>query len=1107
MSYTTSTRRWTKTMLRLTLFAVVVGQAFSGHAAEKIPAGLTLESLEINPARVELQQKSDVAQLLITGWLESGEQIDVTRMVKLVDQPAFVEVTEQRAIRPLADGQQQLRFEINGLSAEVDVEVKGMDTEREISFVQDVAPVLSKMGCNQGTCHGSKDGQNGFKLSLRGYDFLYDHLALTDDIRARRFNRANPDQSLMLLKASGGVAHVGGVLTRPGDREYELLRQWILDGAKLDLEKPRVTSIELLPKNPILPRANLLQQMLVIATYSDGTVRDVTSDAFIESGNIEVLSAEPSGIVTTLRRGESPILARFEGAYTATTITVMGDRSGFVWEQPTTYNYVDELVYSKLERMKILPSGVCTDADFVRRVYLDLTGLPPRASEVREFLNDPTESRQKRAALIDKLIGSREYVEHWTNKWADLLQVNRKHLGEVGAAALRDWIKESIASNQPYDEFAYDVITATGSNLDNPAAAYWKILRDPALAMENTTHLFLAVRFNCNKCHDHPFERWTQDQYYNLTAYFAQVGRKEDPLFNGQKIGGSAVESAAPLVEVVFDSGNGETKHDRTGEIVAPSFPYTHEFSNEGEDPRRVQLGRWITSENNRYFAKSYVNRLWGYLLGTGLIEPIDDIRAGNPPTNPELLDQMTQEFIDSGFDTQHILRTICNSRTYQHSVAANRWNEDDAINYSHATPRRLPAEVLYDAIHVAAGRVTSIPGVPKGFRAAELPDAGVKLPFLDDFGRPARESSCECERSSGVVLGPIMKLVNGPTVNDAISSSDSELAQLVANESDDHQLIEEVFLRFLARKPTEQEVALGVEALSAAKDDGQQYQDKFDQYRADLLAKQDDWEKGLAVAPQWTVVTPENIESTAKATFEILEDQSVLVSGNLAKDTYQLKLSSPVNKLTGLKIELLPDESLGSGGPGRAMNGNLVLSELKLGLLDEESQKSQPIALQNATASFSQSSWNVTGAIDGNPGTGWGIMPQVNKANEGTFETAEDIEIGADQRLQLEIDQQYDDGKHNLGRFRVSFTDSRRPFAPQQLPEEIAPIVATPKSERSPEQLQKLQDYYLSLDKPLQELQASLQQAQQQALQHRLTGVQDLAWALINNPSFLFNR
>ncbi|MCA9211677.1 MAG: DUF1549 domain-containing protein, partial [Planctomycetales bacterium] len=492
----------------LTLIGLL-SSATCGFATEQIPDGLKVVSVSVAPEEVTLAGPFATAQLSITGNLETGEQIDLNRMSTLEGNPTVVDITDNRLLKSKSNGSETLHFHAAGFDVTIDVEVTDFQSGSEVSFVRDVAPALSKMGCNAGTCHGSKDGQNGFKLSLRGYDFQYDHRALTDDIGARRFNRAAPDQSLMLLKASAGVPHVGGQLTKPGENYYEILRSWIAAGCKLDLDAPRVTGIKLLPENPVVPRAGVKQQMVVLATYSDGSQKDVTADAFIESGNIEILSADKTGLITVLRRGEAPVLARYEGAYTATTITIMGDRSGFEWSEPPVNNYIDAHVHEKLQRVKVLPSRLTDDAEFVRRVYLDLTGLPPTSHQVRDFLADETETRKKRDALIDRLVGNAEYIEHWTNKWADMLQVNRKFLGEAGAVTLRDWIKQAIASNKPYDEFAYEILTASGSNIDNPAAAYWKVLRDPAAAMENTTHLFLAVRFNCNKCHDHPFERWT----------------------------------------------------------------------------------------------------------------------------------------------------------------------------------------------------------------------------------------------------------------------------------------------------------------------------------------------------------------------------------------------------------------------------------------------------------------------------------------------------------------------------------------------------------------------------------------------------------------------
>ncbi|MFT5525468.1 MAG: WD40 repeat protein, partial [Pirellulaceae bacterium] len=624
-----------------------------------LPDGLELESIVAFPESIQLKHRFDYRQLLLTGRLTSGEQIDLTRIMKLAQPVDSVIVSPTGVVRPAANGAGELVFDFQGKQVRIPTEVVGLKGNSAVSYIRDVQPMLSKLGCNAGTCHGSKDGKNGFKLSLRGYDPQFDHLALTDDLAARRINIARPERSLMMLKPTGISPHVGGVLMKPGQPSFELLRQWIRDGSKLDLEAPRVTSIDLLPKNPVLPRAKMAQQMIVMATYSDGSVRDVSAEAVISSGDIEVIQADSDGLMITLRRGESPVLARYEGSYTATTITVMGDRSGFTWQQLPVHNYIDPLVDKKLQRVKVAPSDLCTDAEFIRRVFLDLTGLPPNAPRVATFLADKRPAQQKRDDLVDDLVSSGDFIEHWTNKWADLLQVNRKFLGVRGSVAFRGWIKQSLSSNKPYDQFVYQILNAQGSTLENPPAAYYKVLREPTQTMENTTHLFLGVRFNCNKCHDHPFERWTQSQYYHLSAYFAQIGRKKHPVDAD--------------VEMIYDTGSGEVRHLQTGQNAAPEFPYSNEASGTVSKSRREELARWITSPKNAYFAKSYVNRLWGYMFGVGIIEPIDDIRAGNPATNPELLDALTKDFIESGFDVQHILKTICKSRTYQLSVDTNK--------------------------------------------------------------------------------------------------------------------------------------------------------------------------------------------------------------------------------------------------------------------------------------------------------------------------------------------------------------------------------------------------------------------------------------------------
>ena len=1076
---------------------------------ETLPEGLSIKSVSSNLESIELKNKFDYRQLLLTGTLDDGQTADITRMAKVTSKPQFVSISETGLIRPIANGSEEISVEYGGFAKKIKVNVIGAEKAPAPSFIRHIQPVFSKMGCNAGTCHGSKDGKNGFKLSLRGYDALYDYRSFTDDIGARRFNRVAPDQSLMLLKASGAIPHVGGQLTKPGEPYYEILRNWIADGVKFDLEtSPRVTKIDILPQNPIIPRAGMRQQITVIATYSDGKTKDVTQEAFIESGNIEVLEAQEKGIVKMLRRGESPVLVRYEGNYAATILTVMGDRSGFAWQEPTVHNYIDKHVNNKLKRMKILASGLCNDAEFVRRIYIDLTGLPPTAEQAEDFISDKRSTKEKRSELIDQLVGNREFVESWTNKWADLLQVNRKFLGEEGSVALRDWIKHNVASNRPYNEFAKEIITASGSTLENPPAAYYKVLRDPADLMENTTHLFLAVRFNCNKCHDHPFERWTQDQYYNLAAYFAQVGRKESPVHKGQRIGGSAVEGAKPLVEVIFDRVNGEIKHDRTGQTAPPSFPYEHEDLAGENAPRREKLAQWIASSKNQYFARSFVNRIWGYMFGTGIIEPIDDIRAGNPPTNPELLDALEKDFIESGFDVQHIIKVICNSRTYQASVVTNKWNVDDTVNYSHQIPRRLTAEALYDAIHFAAGAKPKIPGVPVGFRATQLPDAGIKVPFLDDFGKPVRESACECERSTTMVLGPVMKLVNGPTVANALADPQNEIHKLVNEIKDDKELIRKIFLRFLSRYPTDAEVELGLEAIETAGQGHERNVAAFEEYKSTLAEKQKTWEASFNRPVVWQTSDLTDLKSTQGANFKVNADKSVFVSGKLGFDTYTFTLKTDLKQVTGLRLEALADNALPAKGPGRAKNGNFVLNEIKVEAWPaSKPEQKTPVKLANASATFSQQGWDVKGAIDGNEGSGWAVSPQFGKTHTAFFETKGNIAGDSGVVLRISFVQKFSDTTHSLGKFRLSVTDSTRPIKPSKIDPGLAKLISIPMDKRTEKDKAELLKRYLKTDLLYKEFEAAVKQTEAELRNKRLSGMQDLSWALINSPSFLFNR
>ena len=1180
--------------------------------AEKIPAGRTVTKLSVAPNNITIDTPYRYAQIVVSATLDSGDVIDVTRLVKKQIKGKGTTVSNTGIVRSAINGNSEITFSIAGQSVATQIKTSGQDQDTTLSWTKDVNPVIAKMGCNAGTCHGAKDGKNGFKLSLRGYDPLYDVRAFTDDVASRRVNLASPDNSLMLLKATSAVPHEGGQLTMPHDDYYKIVRSWIAKGAKLEKKTTKVTKIDVFPLNPVVQRIGAMQQMRVVATYPNGETRDVTTEAVVSSGNGEVAETVKGypALIKVLRRGEAPILVRYEGAYAATTITAMGDRSGFVWKDSPKFNEIDSFVSEKWKRMKIQPSEISTDLDFVRRIYLDLTGLPPTAEQVKAFIADVRHLQIKRDALIDSLIGSPEFVEFWTNKWSDMLQVNRKFLAPQGAKLFRDWIRKEVENNTPYDQFARKVITAMGSNKDNPAASYYKILRSPEETMENTTHLFLATRFNCNKCHDHPFERWTQDNYYEMAAFFAHVGLKADPASGKSKIGGTAVEGAKPLYEIVYQNPKGEVKHERTGEVIDPSFPYPAKHTQKREAPRREQLADWIVSPDNRYFASSYANRVWGYMMGTGIIEPLDDIRAGNPPSNPELLNWLTKYFIDTDFDIRELMRVICKSRTYQLSIKSNKWNSDDTINFSHAKARRLPAEVLYDSIHAVTGASSRIPGVPAGTRASALPDVGVKLPdsFLANFGRPVRESSCECERSSDMQLGPIMALLSGPTVGNAISDPMNAIAKKVNETKDDKILIEDIFYRILNRPPTEPEVK---ETLAVFSDGIDQDHDTLEKglanhlknrdpavaaaekkreddinaarvaitnrekaikpdveakekERKDLIAKIEGekktydarlpatiaaWEKDLSASGSpWSMLQPTDLKSTNGITLAAEKNNAIFASGKNAKTDFVITTSTKLTGITAVRLEMIADDRLPGKGPGRG-GGNFVLGEIELEVAPESApDKFQRTKFNTAEATFSQKNYEVAKAIDGRPGgpnAGWAISPQIGKNQTAIFGIGQPVGHGEGSILRFTLKQPFDD-KHTLGKFRLSATTKTGPL-PFAVPDNIKTILALAPEKRNDKhkadltkyfrdndaslkaldgrlatakkplpidpELTKLRDHLAAMEKvpradPLHDrLRYDLELSTKQRTQRRLTGAQDLAWALINTPSFLFNR
>jgi hypothetical protein len=1105
------------------LFLVGFGRGADGVLVEteKLPEGAKVVKLVGFPAKVDLTGPFIYRQLVVTAVLAGGEQVDVTRIAKF-EAPAWATLSATGQVRAKSDGAGEIRVILADKSIAIPLVAKGVTVKPTTRFIQEVGPVLSRLGCNQGTCHGAADGKNGFKLSLRGYDPLFDHRSLTDDLEGRRFNRSAPDSSLMLLKMSGGVAHVGGVLSQPGEPYYEIVKSWIADGVRLDQTGPKVVKLEVHPVRAVAPLPGMKQQLAVLATFADGMQRDVTSEAFLESSNTEVATVDRSAVVTSLRRGEATLLVRYEGNYTASGLICMGDRKGFAWKETPEFNPIDGHVYRKLRELKIQPAEICNDAEFVRRATIDLTGLLPTPDEVRKFLADGRPTQVKRGELVDRLVGSSAYVEMITNKWSDLLQVNRKFLGEQGARAFRAYIHQAIADNKPYDRFARDILIAKGSNLDNPAASYYKVLREPGAAMENTTQLFLGVRFNCNKCHDHPFEKWTQDQYFQLAAYFAQIGRKEDPKFAGQKVGGSAVEGAVPLVEIVEDLSGGEIKHDRTSQVAQPKFPYAVAGSDAQPVARREQLANWLTSKENQYFAKSFVNRQWAYLLGQGIIEPIDDIRAGNPPSNPQLLEHLTNEFVQSGFNVRQLTRLICKSRTYQHAVSSNPFNEDDTQNYSHALARRLPAEVLFDAIHQAAGSVSQLPGLPAGARAAEMLDSmqDVGGGFFQLFGKPPRESACECERGGSMMLGPVLNLVNGPVVGDAVRDNNNRVAKLLSRKASDLEIVEEIYLAVVGRVPTEQEKAAALVTLNQGKVDYPSLvQEK--QRRAEAAAKKlaevdgrlPGYEASFKGGPVWKVLAGGVVETQSKTDFKRSADGAWLATGKVSdKDKLTLAWPSTKDSFTALQLELLMDESLPAKGPGRAANGNLVISELSIEFQPAVPADAKPVKfkLVRPRATFSQDGFPVGNAVDGNGATGWALMPQMGKNHEGSFELEkpEDakklVEKGGTWKLVME---QNHGAAHVVGKFRVNLTDSKVPLNFSKPPAELAEILALEPAKRKPEQANRLRDYHRGLDADLARLNREAAEFANLSTDDRLTGAQDLLWALINTKAFQFNH
>lgn len=682
------------------------------------------------------------------------------------------------------------------------------DAARSVSFRHDVEPILTRSGCNAGACHGTPSGKNGFRLSLRGYDPSVDILALTREVQGRRLNFLEPAASLILRKATGQAPHEGGQRLKRGGVQYNLLLRWIADGARDDSASASpLRFLEILPPRNILDEPAIRQQIRAIAHYGDGSHRDVTHLTRFTVNNEFLAAVSEDGLVEKRQAGEVAVTAEYLGQMATARLIFRDAAPGFVWHPPPKNNYIDRHVFAKLRLLRIEPSSLCDDSEFLRRIFLDVIGKLPTVDEVRRFLADCAPDKRRR--LIDALLNRPEFADWWALKWTDRLGCNQRFVGKIGAHLYHEWIRQAMLANVPEDELARAVLTGRGGNYSHPPAGFYRRLRTPQARAEEVAQLFLGVRIGCARCHNHPGERWTQDDYYGWAAFFARIRYRDGPFFI----------QVYDKEETVYEARKGEVVHPRTREVMPPRYLGGALAALTPHQDRREALARWLTAADNPFFARNAVNRLWYHLFGKGIVEPVDDFRGSNPSCNDELLDALANDFINHKFDRKYLIRTIVSSRTYQLSAMPTVTGAADTRYFSHAHPRLLQAEQLLDAISAAAGTTVKFSGLPRGTPAAQLPDGEFKHPFLEAFGRPARAMVCECERDADTNLGQALHLVAGRTVHALLRDADGRAARLSASTIPDEKIIEELFLSSLSRYPTTEERGLLIEKLRHAKD------------------------------------------------------------------------------------------------------------------------------------------------------------------------------------------------------------------------------------------------------------------------------------------------
>jgi len=826
--------------------APAAAPAANAPAAEATDAAASpsqVTRLDVYPPTVHLSTARDRQTVIAVATLADGTTRDVTEEAKFApadDRFAKVAIGEDgdRTFRPAADGATAVTVTYEGHTVELPLSVVDADVEPPVGFRNDVMPIFARAGCNMGSCHGAARGKDGFRLSLFGFDPAGDHFRLTRELSGRRLNLGVPEHSLLIEKSVGAVSHTGGKRFEPDSEYADTLVDWIAAGARDDGADPKTAppacvSLELYPPSLVLSGEGATQRMVARATYADGTDRDVTRLVAFNSNNppaaaITDAGAVSAGEVSGTGGAEAFLTARFDVHTVGVPAVVLPDEVNFEWPDVEPANYVDEAVYDKLETLKIAPSELCTDAEFVRRAYVDLIGVVPPADVTREFVaaTDPS----KRKALIDELIDRREFADIWVMKWAELLKIRAENgqISSKGALLYHNWLRTKINNNEPVDEWVRELLSSSGGTFDVPATNFYMTERDTLKTAENVAQVFMGMRIQCAQCHNHPFDRWTMDDYYGFASFFAQVTNKR---------------SDDPRERIVYNRGGGSVRHPVTNANVEPKFlggaqpDFRGDEKYRGRDRREV-LAKWLTSEENPYFARNIVNQVWAHFTGRGIVEPVDDVRVSNPPANEALLDALAERFVDSGYDLKGLVKDICNSRTYQLATRTNPTNAADSANFAHASLRRMRAEVLLDSINAVTESPEKFRGLPMGSRAVQIVDGNTSTYFLDTFGRAKRETVCSCEVRTEPNLSQALHLLNGNTVHSKVERGKVVETLLKGVEPKDGEegvepmepleVQAEITARCLSREPTEAEIAALKEALDAGEEPQPLLEDYF---------------------------------------------------------------------------------------------------------------------------------------------------------------------------------------------------------------------------------------------------------------------------------------